>query len=200
MRATMPSILKLSAISSLGPSTPVAITGCARCSTTTGATRTDTGSLAGGASARPRSQAAIASVNARRASEWIRMVGSTSERQVTERGGTLQVDETDGVAIGREHEVQLGVRETGARVGELEGGCDAFLVATADQREGAARCVHAGTSGGDRLVRNTCSVVRIAHLELDAIGEVEARRARTIDIRGRGVAARGVAPAGEQVP
>src|SRR5216117_3483128 len=90
----------------------------------------------------------------------------------TQRGCALELHPAYGVAVPREDTVELRARVRRARIDELDGSGDPFLVTTPHQLEGPARRFEACIGGGDRRSRHGGGFVRRAHLERDPVGEI----------------------------
>src|SRR5437870_3653140 len=208
MRPITPPTLKLSVTSSFGPSVPVAVTGRVMASMLTAAMRTGTGASAGGGeSARPRLQATTTSdsrrVRATRLMAWAPFSSlgeSRLEPEVAQRGRALQVDVTHGVLVSRDDTVELGRGERGPGVHELDRAGDAFLVATADELEGAARRLQAIVCRRDRRPGDGGRVVRRVDFERDPLLEIPPERPTTVYLEVGSRAAGRVPAAVEQIP
>src|SRR5262249_31304104 len=111
---------------------------------------------------------------------------SFREGQVAQRGGALEIDPAQRIAVEREDGVRFGGGGRGPRIGELERARGAFFVAAADEAVGAACGVGARRCGGDGLVRHAGRLVRVADLDIDAAGNVAAESAGALGLRTRG--------------
>src|SRR3989442_850079 len=202
-RPITPPTLKLSVTSSFWPSVPVAVTGRARAAIVTGAMRTVTGAAAGGVGASAPLRPQWASVSASSRGRGIRFMAAVPfflEGEGAERGRAFQVDPSHRVAVRPEHTGQLGARVRGARVHELEGAGDAFVVAPPHQRERAPRRFQPGVGRGDRRLGDGGRLVRRAHFEPDPVRQIPLQRADALDLVPSRSAPGGVAAAIEEIP
>src|SRR2546428_8928706 len=90
----------------------------------------------------------------------------------TQRSSAVELHPANGIAVRGEDAVELRARVCGARIDELDGSGNPFLVATPYQLEGPARRFEACVGGDDRRSRHDGGFVRRAHLEGDPVGEI----------------------------
>src|SRR5438094_9584027 len=89
-----------------------------------------------------------------------------------QRGSSLELHPANGIPVRGEDSVELRARVGGARIDELDGTGDPFLVATPHQLEGPARRFEACVGGRDRRSRHGGGFVCRAYLERDPVGEI----------------------------
>src|SRR5438094_832005 len=117
-----------------------------------------------------------------------------------QRGSSLELHPANGIPVRGEDSVELRARVGGARIDELDGTGDPFLVATPHELEGPARRFEACIGGGDCRWRLGGGFWRRARLERVPVGESLPLGTGTIGlVAGLGPAGR-VTAAVEDVP